>query len=366
MSEKAPRRASRNESWTFLIPIGNLVLTEAVGREFKVDRVTFVHRDRLPLVRERLRLGVRVSELKKRRRLKRFFEVAETYAVVTESGSRRDVERRCLEMVREELHLLSLSQLGYSRALMKPIVPKGEVVHSYVDYLTVRSRAAAQDTAHWDSFHITAQKGDVVMDASWKRFQNKLFFANLLKILRRETQVDAGWRDELRRASVMIGEGVGANDLLKSFLWNMVALEMLLTRNEQAKMVETLPMRVEALLGWVFFWEEKDYGARIRDVYRKRNDLIHRGRRDRITDVDLAFTDHLLVNLLANLVNLPLFNSKDAVIAFSKRVEAERILGVKPKVRPKDMRFITSQISLEFPATGESIKLTEYDARPRS
>jgi hypothetical protein len=193
LTEKAARRSSHSESWTFLVPIGNLVLTEAVGREFRVDRVTFVHRDRLPLVRERLHLGVRVSELKKRRRLKRFFEVAEAYAVVTESGSRRGVERRCLEMVREELNLLSLSQLGYSlRALMRPIVPEGEVVHSYVDYLTVRSRAAAQDSAPWDSFEITAQKSDVVLDERWKRFQNMLFFASLLKILRRETHVDAG------------------------------------------------------------------------------------------------------------------------------------------------------------------------------
>ena len=71
MSEKGAQRSSLSESWTFLVPIGNLVLTEAVGREFNVDRVTFVHRDRLPLVREKLGLGERVSELKKRRRLKR-------------------------------------------------------------------------------------------------------------------------------------------------------------------------------------------------------------------------------------------------------------------------------------------------------
>lgn len=197
MSEKTDRRSSGGESWTYLVPIGNLMLTEAVGREFKVDRVAVVHRDRLPLVRERLSLGVRVSELKKRRRLKRFFEVAEAYAVVTESGSRREVERRCLEILREELHLLSLSQLGYSlRALTRPIVPEGEAVRSYVNFLTVCSRAPAQDSAPRDGL-VPLQKRDMVMDAGWKRFQNELFFTNLLKILRRETKVEAGWRDEL-------------------------------------------------------------------------------------------------------------------------------------------------------------------------
>ena len=36
----------------------------------------------------------------------------------------------------------------------------------------------------------------------------------------------------------MIGESVGANDPFKSFLWNMVALEMLLTKDEKGKMRE--------------------------------------------------------------------------------------------------------------------------------
>ena len=180
--------------------------------------------------------------------------------MVRQSGTRKGIERRCLEIVREELHLLSLSQLGHSfRDQMRPVLPEGEDVHSYVDFLIVPSRAAAQDSAPWDSLKVTAQKGELVMDEFWNTFQNMGFFANLLKILRGETKVEDEWRKELRRASVMIGEGVGANDLLKSFLWNMVALEVLLTKDETGKMLDTLPMRVEALLGWVFFWEEEDY-----------------------------------------------------------------------------------------------------------
>src|SRR5215211_143297 len=55
--------------WTFVIPVDALYLTEAVGREFRIDRVTFIDRDKLPRVRrmkrERLGLGIPVSELKK-------------------------------------------------------------------------------------------------------------------------------------------------------------------------------------------------------------------------------------------------------------------------------------------------------------
>ncbi|MGH3144504.1 MAG: hypothetical protein ACRDTR_01755, partial [Rubrobacter sp.] len=163
------------------------------------------------------------------------------------------------------------------------------------------------------------------------------------KILRDETEVTDSWRRELRRASVLIGESVGANDLFKSFVWNMVVLEMLLTK-QQERLKETLPKRAEALLGWVGFWETDNYEYRIKEVYGKRNALLHSGRRERITEQDLAFTDSLILNLLINLVSHPkLFGSKDDVVRFSEKVEAERVLGVKPRVRPegrKGLRFI--------------------------
>jgi hypothetical protein len=113
----------------------------------------------------------------------------------------------------------------------------------------------------------------------------------------------------------------------------------LLTKED--KLLDTLPKRAEAFLGWILYWEDEDYGGRIRDVYLKRNLLLHQGKRNNITEQDLAFTDHLLLNLLTDLVRHPkLFRSKEDVIAFSERVEAERVLGVKPKVRPKTFMFI--------------------------
>jgi hypothetical protein len=146
----------------------------------------------------------------------------------------------------------------------------------------------------------------------------------------------------------MIGESIGTADLLKSFLWNWIALEMLLTRQDD-KVEEMLPKRAEALLGWartsvnpdMTLWQAREYDARIRRVYKKRNALVHRGQRNAITHEDVEFTDHLLLNLLGNLVAFPeLFPSKQALVEFSEKVEAERILKVKPRVRPRDLKFI--------------------------
>ena len=334
------RHSAHYGTWAFLVLVGNLILTDAVNREFRVDRVTLMHRDKLPRVRRRLGLGAPVSEVKRKIRGWDFFEGAPAFASVRHTGTPEDTEGRCLELVREELSILAAAQLGYSkRGQMQPVALAGEDGSSLIQYLGV----SAQDATWFGNlFKRTDGASNIALDGRWKRYQDNVFFTKLLRILRGDTEVTASWREELRRASIMIGESVGSNDLLKSFVWNMVVLEMLLTK-QQERLKETLPKRAEAFLGWVGFWETDGYEDRIKEVYSKRNKLLHSGRRD-VTEKDLEFTDSLILNLLINLVShSQLFGSKEDVIRFSTKVEAERILGVKPKVRPsgrKGFRFI--------------------------
>jgi hypothetical protein len=311
---------------------------EDVGREFRVDRVTLVHKDKLPRVRKKLGLGTPVSEVKKTMPGWDFFESAYAFAVIRQSGEHKEVERRCMEMVREELSILAVSHLGYStRKQMGPIVAPGEIPNSFATFLAVDSRT---NTRFGNRFKRTVPFAQMALEGRWKNYQDEVFFTKLLGILRGDTKVDTGWRQDLRRASVMIGESVGASDPFKSFLWNMIVLEMLLTKDEKGEMLDILPERVGTLLDFSPYWEAYNYRERLRNAYLKRN-LLHQGRRDELTDGDLAFTDHLLVNVLMNLVSHPkLFNSKDAFIEFSKKVAAERTLGVRPRVRPKTLRFI--------------------------
>jgi hypothetical protein len=329
-----------SNSWTFMVPVGELLLMEAVAREFRIDRVTLVHRDRLPRVRKRLGLGATISQVKKTIPDWDFFDSGLGFAVMKQSGEPEKVTKQCLSVIREELSILALSQLGYSRRRqMSPIALAGENTRPYISFLAYNDR---DRTRFGKMFMTTTPSNQVVLDEGWKDFQDNVFFTRLLSILRGKTKVAESWRCELRRAAVLIGESVGANDLLKSFVWNWVALEMLLTYHAREAQ-DILPKRAEALLGWATYWEPDDYEGRIRGVYKKRNDLLHRGKRDAISPKDLAFTDHLLVNLLANLVSHPkLFRSKADVIKFSERVEAERTLGIAPKVRPKGFKFLRS------------------------
>jgi hypothetical protein len=341
-------RQNVSEKWIFMVPVGNVVLHEDIEHEFEVDRVTFMHRDKLP------------PEVKMATRRRDFFESAETFAVVRGTGTPDKVERECLELVRQESSILALSQLGFAtRKQMRPVVPMGEVSIPYLTYLAVsRSDQARSFGKPYRTLPPVLALG---LDGLWKDRQDEIFFTNLLRILQRATKVDTRWRKDLRRASLMIGECVGADDLLKSFIWNCAALETLLTRRREMSAWETLPKRIGALLYWVFYSESeradkddakrdyerlaKAYDDRIDDVIGKRNGLLHNSERERIAERDLVFTDHLLLNVITNLVRVPqLFDSKTDVIQFqfADEIEENRSKGASPRECPADFIFVGS------------------------
>jgi hypothetical protein len=128
----------------------------------------------------------------------------------------------------------------------------------------------------------------------------------------------------------------------------MIALELLLTKQGD-KVNETLPTRAEAFLGWTGFWAVENFADRIQKIYGKRCKLVHQGERDLIKRKDLLFTDDLLFNLLVNIVGHHLiFSNKESIIEFSNKVQAEHLLGVKPKTRPKTLHYVHNYYSEEI------------------
>ena len=116
---------------------------------------------------------------------------------------------------------------------------------------------------------------------------------------------------------------------------------MLLTTQDD-KYSRELPKRVDAFLGWIRAPAGPEFGKGVADVYRKRGALVHDGKGDDITVRDLLFTDDLIFNILCNLMRHPrLFKSKEDVLDFSKKTEAEDILGMKPTIRPKSFRVLS-------------------------
>ena len=324
----------RGGEWVFIVPISGVKLTESVNNEFKINRVLLVSKEKLPRIRSRLGLPTPVSQMHSR--YKEYFSSSDTFAVVRQSGELKNTKNYCRKLVQDELSILSLSKVGYERRRfgsypsIRGEPTKGMVSDFLIDVNDSRVSLGSKIVGHHNT---------LVMSGLWKGYQKNNFFLKYLKIIRGETNIESGWKNDLERAGILIGQSQCSSDLAQSFLWNMIALEMLLTRQGD-KYLDVLPKRIEAFLGWVGFWEYENYEEKIKSAYKKRCALVHNGKRELIAVEDLLFTDDLLLNLLINLIqHIKIFKSKDDVIDFSNKVEAEHLLGVTPRVRPKSLQF---------------------------
>lgn len=338
MSPTAPTPAP-SVSRTFITPIASLELTKDVGEEFRINRVTFVSKDKLPRIRGRIGLSSRLSEIKGSlgRFHVDFFDRAPSYAIVRITDELSKSRKEAFRLVKEELAILCLSQLGYlsRRTIGNPSL-LGEHSSMSVAYGLFENTGPGFNVGG----RLTGPRENLILDKHWKTFQKQMFFWKLLRLLYNPNSVlEKDWRRTLTRACVLVGRSIGTPETSVAFLLDMIALEMLITKQGDKYSTE-LPRRIEAFLGWVGFWARRDYSKGIEDLYKKRCKFVHDG----VTDIsyeDLYFADNLLFNLLLNLTKCSdLFKSKKDIADFADKVEAEHLLGLKPRIRPKKFRFL--------------------------
>jgi len=318
-------------TYVFLAPINNLVLTDSVNFEFKVINVTFIDGNKLYRIRKRIGIPHRISTLKKNPMFNNFLKVSKVYATTRLTGTLSTLKPQFFNIARDELALLNLSLLGYSRRRERDFLYISEDCPSCLFLNSTNAR-----------FEFLNNPSPLSLDGTWVNCGKRSFYLDLLKILRNETRIRiaASWVDDLKRASILAGQSQCSYDIPQAFLFNMIALELLITQRGD-KVKDALPARAESFLGWIGFWEIDDYPEKIKDIYEKRCSLVHQGSRNEISLDDLIFTDNLLLNLLNNIVrHISLFRTKQDIIDFSKKVEAEHILGIRQRVRPKTMTFV--------------------------
>lgn len=120
----------------------------------------------------------------------------------------------------------------------------------------------------------------------------------------------------------------------------MIILEMLLTPGvDQEKYIDVIPKRIGAFIGWARLWEDKNYEEKIRELYEKRNKLVHDGRIDIVTIKDLLFTDDLVYDVLRNIINnYKIFKSGKDVVNFAKQKAIEndmKKMKTKQRIKPR-------------------------------
>lgn len=321
--------------WLFVVPVSGLILTPSVNQEITIDQITFVSGSRLPRVRKRLGFPETIGNLRKKFSFD-FFDKKSTFAVANLGGIGTDKEQDFLKLARQELAILSLSQLGYSRRRINAcLCISDEKRPGRLSYLMMNITRGSWSLRN----KISGRFMDLVLDDRWKHFQRQFFFNSLLNILNGKIEVSSQWRCDIRNAAVLAGKSQSSTEIADAFLWNMIAIEALLTHQGDSYS-KKLPKRVEAFIGWTTDWALDDYENKIRDVYKKRCALVHAGQFDAIGIDDLLFTDILLVNVFTNIMkHISYFRNKEELIKFATKVEAEHVLGIKPVVRPKTLSF---------------------------
>jgi len=328
-------------SWLLCAPISSLDLTKSVNYEYKINRVTFI--DSKKLSRRRKRMGFpNVLSFYVDKFRQNLFCSENVVAIVRHGGTGKESKDVMLKLVKEELDLLSLSQLGYSPRyrnatpnIGKKLVSQCNIFMANLDTGSLITRSHREGKL----FHLC-------LNEDWKNYQKNSFFPGLIKILDGSVKVESGWRKDLKKIAVLAGQSQSTREIHKAFLWNMIVIENLLTTQSKTKYIDQLPESAEAFIGWANEWVSDKYHEKIQELYRKRSCFVHDADFDSITVEDIQFTDSILFNILLNIVRHPsIFYSKNSLIEYSKKLQAERILGINinstngSKVRPKTLMF---------------------------
>lgn len=326
-----------HDQWTVMFPVQGLYLTPAIKREYKINDVLFIDREKLIKCAEKLRVPQKVFKIKSEARFFRdAFEDVRTYALVRRTGTPDELTRPTIELGEEALSILAASQLGYGRRNSNA-------------RLSFTSSTAAETLEQFffaPNQQLSLGKGAkrhpysrMTLDDRWLQYNKHGFFTKLVTIMHDE-QAARGWRNLIRRVLALIGESQNERTPHKALVWSWCALEALLL-GETNKQIENLIERIEALIGWIKLWNDRSYKKLLNDIYSKRNKLMHQGQRDIITMQDVLFLDEILLNVLVNIASHPkIFREQNDIINFAARVRAEHLLGIKPKVRPKTMSYI--------------------------
>jgi len=320
-------------NWIFITPIDGLELTKEVNEEFLVNRVIFVSKEKLPRIRKRLQIPVPISEFYKANpnmdsgvdsTMKDFFSSSKAYAVLPYKGKPKEKVEDCIRIIKDELNILSLSQLGWStRRFNRRIGIKTSDGRSYYRRININKKYKEYNLG----FQTTYSPVPFKTEKNWVNFHKRFFFFELIEIIRCKTKVSKKWRTILHRAAIMAGQSQNSNDLPSCFLWNVIVLEMLLTEADE-KILDNLVRRSNYFLGWNEEWNNENYETRIREIYKKRCDFVHKGDLKYIKIEDLLFTDDLIFNILNNIVKYKdkILDRSD-IVTFCEKYEAAKLLG---------------------------------------
>ncbi|HAT1846815.1 TPA: hypothetical protein I8Z33_000182 [Legionella pneumophila] len=319
---------------TYIVPIKNLVLSDETDHEILINGIKFISLKKLKKD-EKIKLYAPkgVSEIDEK------FYKHDTYAVKQYYVYNENQHDLFKEEVNAALDILSLSQLIYATREQNAVLSfSNERAINDISFLVL------SNGNYLHEYLLLDNPMPLKIDKNWMGFQSFGFFYDLLKIINNtkkssKNKIQKNWREKIISASILAGKSQRSRSIWYSFLLNMIALEIVLVA-EGEKFTSTLPERVEAFIGWSNNWAVEDLHQKISQLYDKRCDIVHRGKLY-VTYEELLLSDYFLFNILQNVIkHIDLFSSQADLVLFSKKVQAENLLGQESGVRPKTLQDI--------------------------
>lgn len=312
------------------VPVYNLELSSDIGSEIIVDGVTIVSKNKMHNIRRRLGFNQRISEIEKNysQWLNHSPFDKETYALIKWNLKDNEKPYAPLRKIKEALFILASSLFSASnRALIEPFgLPGHELanLHSYFIFDTSSKASRA-------SFRRSPPFERCRLDSQWSSIVRHHFFPEVLKIIEGKYVVDENWKKQIRKATIFAGRSILTQDLNVAFMYDMIAIESILTGGE-GKHREALKERLYALLTWYFDRSPGHWEEIIDELYTLRNNLIHDGTTEGIKPINLIYSDILLDNLLWNIAAAhKIIKNQSDLIELSKTIKAKQHLGLKIK-----------------------------------
>lgn len=331
-------------NWTLFIPIYNLSISNDIGGEIRIEDVSFISSKKIPYIRKKLGLEHTISVYKSwlcTNNIKEMpFEDAEVYACLKTKRSDTQVLSREFGKIKDAIYLLASSQYFRVNRDSNTAFGGPEFKDNIIDnYFLFKNKS---DKLNIRSAVVTPIR-EYTIDKQWQKYLRNHFFLKLLKILNDPKRNKEDWRNCFKRCAILAGQSQFSKNIYEAFLYNMIILEILLTRKGD-KFPDKIIERLIALFGWFTKEDPRPWEEIIKRLYRLRCDFVHDGISKDITIKDVLYSDMIAFNTLRNLVNLEkTIKNKDDVINLAKKIEALRFLK-KPLKRPNGLRYSTKNI----------------------
>lgn len=335
---------TKKRPFILLEPIYNLILSEKIGSEFKIGEVVCVSSKKIPRIRKRLGFSKTFGEMDNKKSYilgKPILKTAETFAVLKFVESDNSNVGIYKAKITKAIWIFASSQF---HPLVRGKVRRfGFPEHSgkFTQDILLHDTFGKESSRSWE---LVSPFQPFRFGEGWVVNNKYHFFWDAIKIINGEVKVDKSWKYIIEKVLIFCGKSIFSNDLYMAFLFNMISLETILTKQGD-RFPQTIIDRLNGLFDWYFKDDQYNWNKIIENLYYLRCKMVHDGDTKDITTEDLLFSDTILHNLLRTITaNTRSIKSQSDIIDLSEISKAKSILKQTKRKQIK-VWFETSSVS---------------------